>query len=425
MKKKLFQKIAAFSVLIGTACSSSAFMLSPSRYSLSNQSNASAVDLKGSMYLGQWREQISSRLNPSYFGDLSRLGSSYISVYNTTSENIIGDYNLTRTFVSVPVFEDYNNFSLLGNGEISFLFSNETVQATSFTIQQISDQYFSGLAQGSRKSSYSPIVEQQFYAPGYVYSSDYNSFGISAVLVQQRFLDNSFGSVTVADTDSYSLSNDESFSRTNKGTGYQLRYSQNLPWGMSLAFGYQSRVHMNEFDLYGQQYSDSGDFDIPKNTSVALNMPIGQSNNLSFSAKNIAYSSIDTNRQTVDSYGYSQQFLNVFNGIFSPIFKLDDLTVYSVSYDKMVHSNLSLNFTVTSRQQAPATAKVLNDILKNDTAALSYKISLSKALIGGEFNLSASYANKPILVGQTDFGRVNRFSAGDHIEGVMSWSVQF
>lgn len=413
----------AMSTILAVSCSASANVLTPASYFTVENSSLNLSE--NSMYLGQWRSQISDRLNPGFFNRLS----THVSNSVAASEKSRISVGLsTRSFnVAVPVFSEYKYTGIADDKSVSFLFSNETVTATSFAISQIAEQMFSEIKPGYNKSSYSPVVEQQYYAPGYVFSSGGSSFGIAAVLVQQRYLDDSFGSVTYADTDnySYSLSNDKNLFATNKGSGYQLNYSQKLPWGMNISFGHQSRIVMNEFDTFGRNYSDSGDFDIPRNSSLSLNVPVGKSQSITIAAKNIAYSSIQTNGDIVDSSGYSDAFLNVFNGVFSPIFKLDDLTVYSVSFDKRISDELTWNLVVTSRQQAPATAQVLDDILRNDTASASYRIGVTKRLMYGEFNLFASFANKPVVVGRTDFGRVSSFSPGNHVEGVISWNLQF
>lgn len=411
------------SSLLMVSMASSANVLAPASYEFSG-----VVPFKtdgNSMYLGQWRNQISEKINPSYFNRLSNNASRSFSQRDNV--RTIGNLSFQSFHLTAPVFSMYDYSEISQDKTVSFLFSNESIKATSFAISQIAEQMFSEIKPGYKKTSYSPIVEQQYYAPGYVISNGNSSFGIAAVLVQQRYLDDTFGSVTFADTDkySYSLSDSRTLYSTNKGSGYQLNFSQNLPLGMQVSFGHQSRIEMNEFDTFGRGYSDSGDFDIPRNTSLSLNVGAGESQSITLSAKNIAYSSIQTNGDIVDSSGYSQAFLSVFNGVFSPIFKLDDLTVYSVSFDKRLSDELTWNLVVTSRQQPPATAEVLDNILKNDTASISYRFGVTKHLLNGEFNLFASYANKPIVVGRTDFGRVSGFSPGSHVEGVVSWNFQF
>lgn len=372
---------------------------------------------ENSMYLGQWKDQISNKLNPSFYHHLvdirlskqltnKLLGSSYVQNFT---------YSNSQQYIT-PVFTD-NFFSLTTEGDIYFSFASDSIKFTpALLTQPVSNFNSSSLS----KISQPTLLEQEFYTPGYVVSNGNSSFGMAAILVQQSFLDDKLGSVTFASNSNDLIFFDKIQRNTNRGMGYQFSFTQKLAKGIDVSLDYQSQVYMNEFDTFGQSYSDGGDFDIPSQYTITIGLPV-LGNRVNFSAERISYSSVET---FVHS-GFSQSFLNVYNGIFSPIYELKDLTVYSASIERNINKDLSWNLQVVSRQQAPATALILDDILSNDTATVSYKFGLSYSVKMGQLNLFASFANKPLLIGGTDFGRLSNTTLNSHIEGVASWSFQF
>jgi hypothetical protein len=150
-------------------------------------------------------------------------------------------------------------------------------------------------------------------------------------------------------------------------------------------------------------------------------MPLFDSNKIDFKAEKILYSGVDTNVHS----GYSKAFLRAFNSPISPIFELGDSTVYSMNYEKLLNESTTVNVGVLSRQQAPALANIYNRILKNDTAKFSYQLGFLHKLTIGEINFIASFANKPIMIGSTDFGRFSSSTLDKHLEGVVSWNLSF
>lgn len=389
-------------------------MLAPASHGFDNgQLNPEYSD-KNSMYLGQWRNHISNKLNPLYFNQLVHVN--YSPSFN--SQNF--DYSIEEFSFQAPVFSQSNFSDDINDSEVYFSFATQSLNATPFAVSQ----FISGLspqAQFSKSKTNHQVVQQDYYAPSYTLSRGKSSFGLGFVLVQQRFLDDSFGSVTYAISSPSSISEDSALLSTNRGTGYTLSFKQELPANISVSVNYQNKIEMNEFDLFGQSYSDPGDFDIPSHYAISFDVPFLDSNNINVMAEKIDYSQIDS---PVHS-GYSQAFLNAFNSPISPIFQLDDLTVYSMHYEKNINKTTAVNFGVYSRQQAPAVANIYNNILKNDTASMSYKIGVSHQMAVGELNFFTSFANKPIMIGSTDFGRFSSSTLDRHLEGVLSWNLQF
>ncbi|MFK8011090.1 MAG: hypothetical protein AB8B80_03550 [Marinicellaceae bacterium] len=367
-----------------------------------------------SMHLGQWRNHISQKLNPIYFSQLSDL--SYDNRYINNPFN----FSVEEFTFETPVFSHSDFSASFDHSELYFSFSTKSLNATPLTLGRFISSLSPNRNFGKSQTNYQ-IVKQDYYAPSYTFSKGSSSFGLGFILVQQRFLDDSFGSVTYAVSTPLSISEDPSFLSTNRGVGYNLDFVQNLPANIDLSFNYQTKIEMNEFDLLGQSYSDPGDFDIPSHFSANLSIPFLKSHEINFKAEKIQYSEIDTNVHS----GYSEAFLTAFNSPISPIFKLDDLTVYSMHYEKLLNDTTTVNLGVLSRQQAPALANIYNRILENDTAKYSYQLGFLHKLPFGEINFVASFANKPIMIGSTDFGRFSTSTLDKHLEGVLSWNLNF
>jgi hypothetical protein len=369
-----------------------------------------------SMYLGEWRNQISAKLNPSYFNQLDRFKT--VSALSQNSQSLISNFNTTSSHFAIPAFSDSLFNELYNGSEIFFSFSSKNLKLNPHSLSELLSTFGS---QPLSKKSNAKLIEQEFYAPGYVYSKGNSSIGVGVLLVQQKFLDNSFGSVTLGNSSGSKAYYDSSLLNINKGTGYQFNISQKLTNRIYISLDYQSEVLMNEFDSSGRSYSDPGDFDIPSQYTLSVGMNFFETSKISFTAEEIAFSNVDP---FVHS-GYSQSFLNAYNSPISPLFKLDDLTVYSISFNQEINDRLTWNMDITSRQQAPATAITFNKILNNDTASVSYKLGVSYASGFGQLDLFTSFANKPLLIGGTDFGRSANNALSNHFEGVASWSFQF
>ena len=340
--------------------------------------------------------------------------------YDSRYNSIPFNYSIEKLTFQAPVFSHSDFSSVLNNSEMYFSFSTQSINATPFALSQFIST-LSPLSQFSKSKSNYQVVKQDFYAPSYTFSHGKSSFGLGFILVQQRFLDNSFGSVTYAVSSPSSISENPSLLNTNRGTGYNLNFVQKLPATIKLYINYQTKIEMNEFDLFGQSYSDPGDFNIPSHYSVSLSVPFFASHTIDFKAENITYSEIETNVHS----GYSDAFLAAFTSPISPIYEQDDLTVYSMNYEKLLNDTTSINLGVLSRQQAPALANIYNRILKNDTASVSYQIGVIHKLSIGQINFTTSFANKPIMIGSTDFGRFSNSTLDKHLEGVISWNLNF
>ncbi len=367
------------------------------------------------MYLGKWRNQISDKINPHYYNSL--FGEKGHYAFTLKKSNYIQN----KIHIQVPIF---SNSNFIHNSSLSFSFISEDTKLTPLGFNILVPQQTTRFSTKRRKFdsiSQNSLLSQQLYTPGYIFSRGGSSLGISAVFVQQRFLDDNFNFLNLKSTSNFQLYNDKAFIDSNRGTGFQVNLQQQLFKRIGILFKYQSEINMNEFDSYGRSYSESGEFDIPSQLNIAVVFPFFKSKQFKFSAEKINYSQVTT----VVNSGYSDDFIRLFDSPISSVFKLQDLVIYSAEFNNKINEHFSWNIGITSRQQASATKAVYTNLLKSETAAFSYKVGLTQKMSIGEFNVYASFANKPIIMGATDFGRLSNTSLNNHIEGVMSWSVSF
>lgn len=370
-----------------------------------------------SMHLGQWKYIISAKLMPSYFDDLSTDSNSFetLSVLNLNSK--INKTRLITRLFSTDSFTDFSNDKVL-----SFSFISKVGELNQTAIN--ANFYNSNKSFANKSSKISPvaILEQEYYSPGYTLSTGKNAFSINAIFIQQKFSDNSISTSSSQNIYQKQLYLDDHFYNVNRGTGYSINFKREFISDLYLTAAYNSKVRMNEFGSFGQSYSDFGNFDIPQKFLLSLGVPLIGNNKIEFSAENVSYSQIDINSRT----GYSYYFLNHVRTFFRPDqVSLDDLTVYSVKFEQNLNGNFIWNIDISSTQQASTSSSIYNNALDKDTAAYSYKVGLYQNTSIGQFHLFASFANKPILVGSTDFGRFTNTSLGQHIEGVASWNFAF
>ena len=278
-----------------------------------------------------------------------------------------------------------------------------------------------GFKNQNLKGTNPQLLSQHIYSSGYKYSNGGFSLGLAAVFVQQNYADANFGFITLDSQKSSAIYNDPILHETSRGLGYSLNFSQTLPYSLKLMLDYQAKIDMHEFGSLGKSYIQTGDFDIPENYSVSLNVPIINNDNLKLTAKEIGYADI---KATLHD-GFSAEFLRLMNSPVRPSFEWDNLTVYTLEYQKKFQNTQALSLGIISSQQAKTFSPTLNQILDDDTASISYKMSFERHLVGGKFDLFATYGEKPIFIGRTDFGRFLPDNIGAHIEAGFTWNRSF
>lgn len=373
------------------------------------------------MFLGDWKSQISNQIMPNFFENIRNDSTELSYRFNSTSLLGLSSLNYDRSWLAESILLNKSAINFLNRASnLSFSFHSESITADDLTLSKLQVQ--SGFK--SNNSAYYPnpeLINQELYAPGYTFSHGFGSLGLSAVFVQQNFLDNKFGYLTLESQNNSLSYDDRVLYETSRGLGYQLNFDQQI-LNSQLGFDYQSKIEMNEFDTFGKTYSQAGDYDIPENFSVYLDMPAFKSQTIRLKAQKINYSDINA----VINSGFSERFLALMNSPVRPVFEWDDLTVYSVWFNKSVSESLAWNVEIFSRQQALTQSNTLDTILKDDTAPVSYKFAIQNTILNhSNLEFFVSYADKPIFVGRTDFGRFLTNNLDKHIEAGLSWKREF
>lgn len=264
-------------------------------------------------------------------------------------------------------------------------------------------------------------VERTVVTPSLVQQWDDGSTAkLSAVLAYQRFASLGLG-MSPLQYGGVMPPTWADVGNTSYGAGARLDLggplSENLRWG----FAYQSRVGMDAFANYRGVFSDTGDFDIPANASVALTYALTPAFGVDLGVQRVMYSAITP----FTSPSLPTRFLALLGDGASPVFAWRDLTVYSLGWT--VHDdelgNVELRYT--TRQQPLPTSALLEHALAPDVANDMVSLGWSRA-IGSNSHMSfaASYASSPYLLMMPVYHAHDNATASQ-LEFEALWSVGF
>lgn len=361
--------------------------------------------LEGKMDLGHWRNDIANRILPNFYSNLQL--------------NQIDQLAGALSFQGAKYYfnaERFNQLTNLTDGKsyfFTFDYDQSFLQTVSFQESQFQyDQFLLNNKDSFRRS---------LFAPGVAYRVNDNSeLSLAVVFAQQNYSDVNFLASEINGFDQLDLYS-VSYSETSNGLGLNLGFSQRVFSRFVIDAKYQSKIDMDGFSrLLGVQ-ADPADFDIPEQFDMAIGFGISDSDSITIRATHSFYSDINA----FVSRSYPDIFLTFLNDFESPEFLWDDHTVFSFSYEHSFTSGAKLNLEYSGRQQPPATDQDLTTILNAISAPYSVRVGLSTPLMGGELDLYASYAPKPLNFGRTDFGSVSDELKGKHTEAVLSWLFTF
>ncbi len=361
--------------------------------------------LEGKMDLGHWRNDIANRIFPNFYLNLQL--------------NQIDQFADALSFQGAKLYFNADRFNQLANltdgRDYFFTFNYDQSFLKTVSFQENQLQYDPFLL--STKDSF----RRSILAPGVAYRVNENSeLSFAVVFAQQNYSDVNFLASEINGFDQLDLYA-VSYNETSNGLGLNLGVSQKVLNRFVIDAKYQSKIDMDGFSrLLGVQ-ADPADFDIPEQIDMAVGFSLSDSDSITVRATHSFYSDINA----FVSRSYPDIFLTFLNDFESPVFLWDDHTVFSFSYEHSFLSGAKLNLEYAGRQQPPATDKDLTTILNAISAPYSVRVGLSTPLMGGELDLYASYAPKPLNFGRTDFGSVNNQLKGKHTEAVLSWLFTF
>ncbi|WP_223787511.1 hypothetical protein [Marinicella meishanensis] len=389
--------------LIGTAHSASD--LSLFGVAAISAQHTPASRLNSTMELGHWRNSIAERIYPNFYSNLQLSQADHFA----DAMSLQG----AKLYFNAKRF---NEISQLTSGKsyfFTFDYDQSILQPVNF---QDSPFQFDQLLLVDNES-----FSRSIFAPGVAYRySDDSELSFAVVFAQQNYSDINFLASEINGFDQLDLYS-VSYTETSNGLGLNLGWSQDFFSRFHVDTQYQSKIDMDGFSrLLGVQ-ADPADFDIPEQINVAVGFDLTDRNTITFKATHNYYSDINA----FISRSYPDIFLTFLNDLESPDFQWDDQTVFAVNMAHRFDSGAVFNVEYSGRQQPPATDADLTTILKAISAPYSVRVGLNTPLFGGELDLYASYAPKPLNFGRTDFGSVSSELRGKHTEAVLSWLFTF
>ncbi len=101
-----------------------------------------------------------------------------------------------------------------------------------------------------------------------------SSWGVSGIIVYQRFEATGLGNFAPFSTDPENLTNNDHDTAT--GIGLRFGYQAEISPGFRFGAAYQPKIDMSEFDDYAGLFAEDGDFDIPSNFTIGVSVDVGQ-----------------------------------------------------------------------------------------------------------------------------------------------------
>ncbi|MDX2463632.1 MAG: outer membrane protein transport protein [Porticoccus sp.] len=158
--------------------------------------------------------------------------------------------------------------------------------------------YFDGAAFVSPSGTYGAgktgvNLEQLFIAGTYARKiNDNASWGVTPIIVYQRFEATGVGSFAPFSSDPTKLSNNGV--DTSTGYGLKLGIQGEAAPGVTLAASYQSKMSMSELKDYAGLFAEGGDFDIPATATLGVAWKTSPSTVLTADIQKIYYSAINS-----------------------------------------------------------------------------------------------------------------------------------
>lgn len=246
---------------------------------------------------------------------------------------------------------------------------------------------------------------------------EHGSLRLTGVLAYQRFASLGLGTAAAsgwAPAPSW-------FGDSSYGAGARVDVGYALSPRLSLNVGYQSRVNMSAFSNYRGVFADVGDFDIPASTSFGLGYALTPHLGVDIGVQRVMYSAITP----FASSSLPPRFLALLGDGSSPVFRWQDLDVYSIGWTVRSDRFGAMQLRYTTRQQPVPTSKLLARALDSATTNDMITLGWSRP-IGTSTNVSfaANYATSPYyLLMPTYVARDN--ATASRFEFEAQWSTRF
>lgn len=118
-----------------------------------------------------------------------------------------------------------------------------------------------------------------------------SSWGISGIVVYQRFKARGLGNFAPFSSDPGNLTNNSHDDST--GIGVRLGYQREISPGVRFGIAYQPEIDMDEFDDYSGLFAEDGDFDIPSTYTIGMAFDVGDHGVFVIDVQQINYEDVD------------------------------------------------------------------------------------------------------------------------------------
>ncbi|MFT5220504.1 MAG: long-chain fatty acid transport protein [Planctomycetota bacterium] len=177
-----------------------------------------------------------------------------------------------NTFPLAPgtVNSENESFIIPQYGQNWMLDSDRSIGISIYGNGGMNTEYKAGSGPGTFGAGKAGVnLEQLFIATTYAAKiSDSASWGVTGIIVYQKFEATGVGSFAGFSLDASNMSDNGSDSAT--GFGIRLGVQGEVSPGITLGAAFQPTIDMGEFDSYSGLFAEKGDFDIPSNLTVGL-----------------------------------------------------------------------------------------------------------------------------------------------------------
>ena len=246
-------------------------------------------------------------------------------------------------------------------------------------------------------------LEQLFISTTYSRKfSESASWGISGIVVYQRFSATGVDSFAAFSTDPANLSNNGT--DTSTGFGVRLGVQAEVTPGLSLGAAYQPTIDMSEFDKYAGLFAEKGDFDIPSTWTLGLAWHVSDNNVLLFDIQQINYSDVASVNNPISNLQTNCPGAGCLGGPAGGGFGWQDMTIYKLGYEWSTSDPWTWRVGYSITDQPIPSSEMMFNILAPGVMEQHVTFGFTRAISDkSDFNFAFMYAPSVSVSGPNTF----------------------
>lgn len=280
-------------------------------------------------------------------------------------------------------------------------------------------------------------LNQGFIDVTYAWKLDSLSLGVSGVFAMQAFEARGLGAFA-GYTKTFASSGGTTMPTNLTNNGHEMSYGWGLKLGViweasdqiNLAFSYQSKSSMSEFDDYSDLFAEDGGFDIPSSWRAGISWKQSENLNVHFDVEEILYTDVDSVSNSIDNIfacptagAGGTDLESCMGGSRGPGFGWDDMTVYKLGFDWNIQSLPGYRFRsgFSHTNQPIGSDQVFFNILAPGVIEDHLTFGVTKQLQGDqEMSLSLMYGFEKKVQGRSTFDPTQTLEIKMH-----QWELEF